>query len=112
MSYISTNHLLNPLTEEINDPLVNSLTVYSNSFIHWAHLNFGYHVEHHLFPNISPKYAPIIQKKVLEKWPKKYKKMNHFKALKLVYDTPRFYEGAYIHTSSDRVVKTKNFFYE
>src|SRR5262249_19794893 len=52
MSYIATNHFLNPLTE-MNDPLANTLSVTSPRWVTWLHLQFGHHVEHHVFPTMS-----------------------------------------------------------
>ncbi len=91
MSYISTNHFLNPLTEETNDPLVNSLSVKTNKFFNFLHLNFSYHVEHHVFPYVSPKYAPMIAKVLKEQFPNDYNEMGHAEALSLLYQRPKFY---------------------
>lgn len=91
MAYSATNHFINPLTEETNDPLVNSLTVDTNWFFNFLHLNFSYHVEHHLFPYMSPKYAPLVARVLKEKFPEKYHHMPHWKALKLYYQCPSFY---------------------
>ncbi len=91
MSHIATNHFLCPLTQEINDPLVNSLTIRAPALIERLHLNFGYHVEHHVMPGVNPVHARKIHKLLKELWPDKYKEMNHIKALRLLYKTPRFY---------------------
>lgn len=91
MSYIATNHFLNPLTEFVNDPLVNSLTVRTNAFWNFWHLNFSYHIEHHIFPYMSPKYAPLISQKLKEKFPTLYKELRHSRAIQLLYERPKFY---------------------
>jgi fatty acid desaturase len=91
MSYLSTNHFLSPLTEEINDPLANSLTVDTWKIFRILHLNFNYHIEHHVFPYVSAKYAPVISKLLKEKFSAKYNHMSHRKALKLLYQRPKFY---------------------
>jgi hypothetical protein len=57
MSYIATNHFLNPLTD-VNDPLANTLSVTSPRWLERMHLEFGYHVEHHVFPTMSGRHAP------------------------------------------------------
>ena len=93
MSYISTNHNISPLTK-VNDPLVNSLTVTTNSFWSFIHLNFGYHVEHHLFPRVSCSHAKIIHKHLVEMYPEKYQHMPKWTALKIIYRTPRIYKNA------------------
>ncbi len=91
MSFISTNHFLSPLTSTKNDPLINSLTVRSPKWIEKLHLNFGYHVEHHIFPGVNPVYAPMVNKSIKKAWPERFKEMSHIKALYQLYKTPRFY---------------------
>ncbi|MEP6512481.1 MAG: fatty acid desaturase [Parafilimonas sp.] len=91
MSYISTNHFLNPLTSEVNDSLVNSLTVKTYKIFNVLHMNFSYHVEHHVFPYVNPKYAPLISRALKEKFPNEYNEMSQAKAIKLLYQRPKFY---------------------
>lgn len=93
LSYILTNHNLSPLTK-INDPLENSLTVTTPKFWSILHLNFGYHVEHHLFPRVSGRHAKKIHEVLKLNYPQKYKYMPKWEALKLLYKTPRLYKNA------------------
>jgi fatty acid desaturase len=93
LSYISTNHNISPLTK-INDPLENSLTVTTNPVSDFFHLNFGYHVEHHLFPRVSCKHSKTIHKHLKAMYPTKYKYMPKWKALVYLYKTPRIYKNA------------------
>ena len=93
LSYILTNHNLSPLTK-INDPLENSLTVTTPKFWSILHLNFGYHVEHHLFPRVSGRHAKKIHEALKLNYPEKYKHMPKWDALKLLYKTPRLYKNA------------------
>lgn len=93
LSYISTNHNISPLTK-INDPLENSLTVTTNPVSDFFHLNFGYHVEHHLFPRVSCKHSKTIHKHLKAMYPTKYKYMPKWKALVYLYQTPRIYKNA------------------
>jgi fatty acid desaturase len=93
LSYISTNHNISPLTK-INDPLVNSLTVTAHPAIEFFHLNFGYHVEHHLFPRVSCAHAKTIHRHLKAMYPDKYKTMPKWKALKYLYQTPRIYKSS------------------
>ncbi|RIH81418.1 Delta(12)-fatty-acid desaturase [Calidithermus terrae] len=90
MSFIATNHLLNPITET-NDPLLNSLTVRNPRWLEWLTLGFGYHIEHHVFPVLSPKYAHIVAAKIKELWPERYNELPHWKALVYLWKTPRLY---------------------
>jgi fatty acid desaturase len=90
MSFIATNHLLNPITET-NDPLINSLTVRNPGWLEWLSLGFGYHIEHHVFPALSPKYAHAVAQKIKELWPQRYNELPHWKALYYLWKTPRLY---------------------
>lgn len=92
MSYISTNHNISPLTK-VNDPLMNSLTVTTNSICDFFHLNFGYHVEHHIFPRMSGAYTKKVHKEVKRLFPETYQCMPKYQALKLLYKTPRIYKN-------------------
>ncbi|MBI4128342.1 MAG: fatty acid desaturase [Parcubacteria group bacterium] len=91
MSYISTNHLLSPLTA-VNDPLANSLTVLVPRAVAILHLNFGFHTEHHIFPSMSARYAPLVMKLCRRLWPDRYHGMSLRRALVLLFRTPRLYK--------------------
>jgi fatty acid desaturase len=93
LSYICTNHNISPLTK-VNDPLENSLTVTTHPIIDFVHLNFGYHVEHHLFPRVSGRHAKKVHEELNKLYPQKYKHMPKWKALKYLYQTPRIYKNS------------------
>jgi fatty acid desaturase len=93
LSYILTNHNISPLTK-INDPLVNSLTVTTNPVCDFLDLNFGYHVEHHLFPRVSGKHAKKIHQLLKQMYPEKYKYMPKWDAMRHLYATPRIYKNS------------------
>lgn len=92
MSYIMTNHNLSPLTET-NDPLLNTLTVTTPRLFEIAHLNFGYHVEHHLFPKMSSRYAKQVRAELLERWPERYQSLSLPRALLGLWTTTRIYSS-------------------
>ncbi len=93
MAYILTNHSLSPLTE-VNDPLVNSLSVTVSPLVDWLSLGFGYHVEHHLYPWMSARHGPAVRAQLLRRWPERYQSMPLWRALRAVYSTPRVYADA------------------
>lgn len=93
MSYIATNHNLSPLTK-INDPLVNSLTVTNPAWMEFLHLDFGYHVEHHIFPTINGLHAKKIHRLLKEEFPERFQVMPKFKAVRLLYQTARIYKNS------------------
>lgn len=93
IAYILTNHSLSPLTD-VNDPLVNSLTVTVPRPLQWLHLNFGLHVEHHLFPSMSSAFAPLVRGELQARWPDRYQSMSLWAALARLARTPRVYASA------------------
>jgi fatty acid desaturase len=97
MSYISTNHYLNPLTST-NDPLVNSLSVRNPRWIEALHLQFGYHVEHHIFPTMSPAHAREVRAQLIERYGNRYLSLPHIEALRLLYTRPK------VHLTSDTLI--------
>jgi fatty acid desaturase len=97
MSYIATNHFLNPLTE-VNDPLANSLSVTAPRWLETLHLQFGYHVEHHLFPTMSARHAPTVRDVLVRRYGDRYLTMPHTRALRLLYARPK------LHATHDTLV--------
>lgn len=93
MGFILTNHGLSPATE-INDPLVNALTVASPRVLDWLTLDFGFHVEHHLFPAMSGRHARAVREELLRTWPARYQRMPLFRALRRLHETGRVYKDA------------------
>ncbi len=97
MSYIATNHFLNPLTET-NDPLANTLSVTNARWLEVLHLQFGYHVEHHLFPTLSGRNAPAVRNLLVQLYGERYLTMPHGDALRLLYARPK------VHATHDTLV--------
>jgi len=92
MSYIATNHFLNPLTET-NDPLANTLSVTAPRWLERLHLQFGYHVEHHVFPTVSGRHAPAVRDALRRLYGDRYLTMPHARALRLLYTRPKVHDG-------------------
>jgi fatty acid desaturase len=90
MAYILTNHNLNPLND-VNDPLLNSLTVTVPRFFDALHARFGLHVEHHLFPAMSSEHLPQIRAELQKRWPERYQSTTLLDALGRLMRTPRVY---------------------
>jgi len=88
MSYIATNHLICDETQDVNDPLANSLSVSVPRWVSWLHLNFGYHVEHHIFPYMNPRHAPRVRSAIESRYGGRYHTLPILKALRLLYATP------------------------
>ncbi len=109
ISYIATNHFLNPLADE-RDVLATSLTVTLPKWLGFLdpwHSRFGAHVAHHLFPQASCKHARTIEAKVAELWPDRYHTLPLFTALKALWDTPWVYEDHTTLIDPRRQVRAK-----
>lgn len=91
MSYIATNHNLSPLTPE-NDPLVNSLTVTNHPVLEFLNLNFGYHVEHHIYPTVNGKHIKAVYHALKKEFPQEFKTMPKGEAMRALYKTARIYK--------------------
>ena len=59
MTYIFTNHFLNPVSE-VHDPLLHTTSVTVPSFVDRLHVHFSLHTEHHLFPSLNSDYYPLV----------------------------------------------------
>jgi fatty acid desaturase len=92
MSFILTNHSISPHTD-VNDPLINSLSVTGPRWFEWLTLGFGYHVEHHLFPAMSARHAPKLRTILRARWPRTYQSLPLLRALRALHRSPRVYEN-------------------
>src|SRR4029453_4672799 len=100
MSYIATNHFLNPLTE-VNDPLANSLSVTAPRWLGGFPPDFGCHVEHHLFPTMSGRHARTVRAAIVHLYGDRYLTMPHARALRLLYGRPK------LHATHDTLVNPR-----
>ena len=91
VSYIATNHYLNSFTA-INDPLVNALSVTNPRWLEVLHMQFGYHVEHHVFPTLSGRHAALVRDVLVRLYGDRYLSMPHARALRLVYTRPKLHD--------------------
>ncbi len=91
MGFILTNHSLSPLTAT-NDPLANSLTVTTPRFVQWLTLGFGFHVEHHLFPAMSARFAPRVRAVLKARFAQRYQSMSLLRATLALHMRGRVYK--------------------
>ncbi|GEN11002.1 fatty acid desaturase [Myxococcus fulvus] len=91
MVYIATNHWLQPASEDHDNPFVNTASVKTHPVMDWAHLNFSYHQEHHIFPAMSPRFAPLLRQRLRELSPKASTVYPHVQALRTLYSRPALY---------------------
>ncbi len=97
MIYIATNHWLLPASDTTDNPFVNTASVETHPVMDWVHLNFSYHQEHHIFPAMSPRFAPQLREKLRALNPEASIVFPHLRALGLLFQRPPLY-GADGHT--------------
>jgi len=90
MSFIVTNHNLSPLSP-VNDPLVNSLSVTLPRVLEWLTLDFGFHVEHHLFPTMSARHGREVRQALRTQFPERYQSLPLTTAIHRLHNTARVY---------------------
>ena len=77
---------------EVNDPLENSLSVSVPRWFSIYSLQFGLHVEHHMFPVISGRHAPVVRDLIRARWGDRYRSMSLGSALRRMFITGRVYK--------------------
>jgi fatty acid desaturase len=92
MSYIATNHFMRPETEQ-DDVLENSMSVRVPWIVDALHGWFSHHVEHHLFPGLSPASAPAVRAWLEVNAADRYVAPAFIKAIWWLYRTPRPHAG-------------------
>jgi fatty acid desaturase len=90
MTFIMTNHNLSPLSP-VNDPLVNSLSVTLPRALEWLTLDFGFHVEHHLFPTMSTRHGRVVREVLRARFSERYQSLPLFTAIRRLHRTARVY---------------------
>ena len=91
MIYIATNHWMQPASEEHDNPFVNTASVETHPVMDWMHFNFSYHQEHHIFPAMSPKYAPLLREHLRVISPRASIVYPHLHALRTLFGRPALY---------------------
>ena len=90
MSYVVTNHMLRPLVTRPH-ALETTMSVTTSKVLDLLFFNFSHHVEHHLFPSMSPRYYPLVRRSLRRLAADRYLAPPHWRALRLVFGTPRLY---------------------
>ncbi len=90
MFYIYTNHMLCRMTE-VNDPLINSISLRVPKIFDVLHLNFSYHTEHHIFPGMNSDYYPMVQELLKTHYGDRFNLLDAGKVWQLMLQTPRHY---------------------
>jgi len=89
MTYIYTQHFLNPLCER-GDPVVGATSVIVPRWADWLHDNVSYHIEHHLFPGMNPRYYPEISRLLQQHFPERYNRIPFREAWRRIWAHDEF----------------------
>ncbi len=109
ISYIATNHFLNPLADD-RDVLATSLSVTLPKPFGWLdswHSHFGAHVAHHLFPQAPARYVRQIEEEIARQYPDRFHCMPITTALRLLWNTPWVYEDHETFIDPHRQLRSK-----
>jgi len=98
MFYIFTNHMFCEMTN-VNDPLINTVSLRVPKLFDRLHLNFSYHTEHHIFPGVNSDYYPMVQELLKAHYPDRYNLLEAGKAWRLLMETPRHYRDSHTFTN-------------
>lgn len=96
MSYIFTNHFINPLSHE-PDPITGTTSVIVPSWLDRLHFNFSYHTEHHLFPTLNSSHYPALSVELQRMFPHTYRRIPIREAWKLLWQNRPFVERPALH---------------
>jgi fatty acid desaturase len=91
MSYVFTNHFLNPISHD-HDPLAGSTSVRVPRVFDLIHSNFSFHTEHHLFPSLNSDYYPVVSEALKEVAPAEYRQLGFGEAWRQLWRQPQFRE--------------------
>lgn len=105
MFYVYTNHMLCRMTD-MNDPLINSVSIQVPKLFNLLHLNFSYHTEHHIFPGINSNYYPQVQALLQAHFGDRFNLLDAATAWRLLLKTPRHYntENTFTDLKGEKII--------
>ena len=89
MTYVFTNHFLNPITHE-HDPLSGTTSVVVPTVFDHLHSNFSFHTEHHLFPTLNSDYYPLVSQLLQQEAGDRYQRLPMGEAWRKLWEQERF----------------------
>lgn len=89
MTYIFTNHFLNPISEA-SDPLLGTTSVVVPRLFNRLHENFSFHTEHHLFPTINSAFYPVVTAALQKHFPDRYNRLRLLEAWRRLWQSNEF----------------------
>lgn len=90
MTYISTQHWLRPRVGS-DDPVLTTVSVEVPRFVDWIHYRFSHHQEHHIFPSMSARFAPMVRAELEELAPGASSVLPIARVMRELFRTPVLY---------------------
>jgi len=90
--YAATNHLSCPLMDEPIDPLLTAVSLRVPRVFDFLHHHISHHTEHHLFPNMSSAYYPLVRKILEERYPDRFQCLSYREAVQRLRECEPFPE--------------------
>jgi fatty acid desaturase len=94
--YLCSNHLTRPMTTEA-DSLGTTVSV--RLFRGWSHMDFGRHVEHHLFPHVSHDQLAPVTAALREHYPARFQERTLLATLRRLFELPAYYLTSHVLTN-------------
>jgi fatty acid desaturase len=91
MTYIFTNHFLNPISESA-DPLLGTTSLTVPAVFDRLHAHFSLHTEHHLFPSMNSDYYPLVAEALRQHFPDRYQRLGLIPAWQRLWQGEEFHE--------------------
>jgi fatty acid desaturase len=96
MAYVFTHHFLRPLTTRA-DPVLGTTSVAVPPLFDRLHLNFSYHTEHHCFPSMDSRYAPVLSALLATRFGSTYQRLCFRAAWSLLWRRAPFAAAPAMH---------------
>jgi fatty acid desaturase len=84
MAYIWTNHYLHGLLDK-HDPIAGSTSLIVHPIFDFLHSHFSYHTEHHVFPNMSSDFYPLVSELIERNFPGRLHRLPMGEAWRLLW---------------------------
>lgn len=99
--YITTNHLVNPMSGDHVDPLLHSTSVKLPGWVDFLHFKFSHHPEHHLYPTAGPAHYGRIREVLLAEFPERFNMLTGREVMRELLASPLVYLDSDTLVSAD-----------
>ena len=90
INIVGLPHNMRPLSGK-NLPFETTVSLMAPKVFDFLFMNFSHHVEHHFFPELNHQHLPWVRGYLLKKYPDQFARVDLFRAILLLHQTPRAY---------------------